>query len=394
MKRQPGYSLLELMVAVAMIIIIVGTTLKALTDATNATQAVTLMADTQENLRAGLNFMVRDITQAGEGIPQGGITIPNSGGSSPTSAVARPGPTGIGNFPNTWAALPAIAPGYHLGPTTSVSGQATDLITILYADTSLVDSNGHWLNEFPIYLAPANGGATGCAASNPNPAPAGSIVTSGTTTTVTFDPTCITIGTAIQPGDLILLENNNSVSPDPSQTESDVGSSDSTGHMALMVVSSVSGNAVTFSGGDPFNVNASGQPAGTISQIQSPAGSGAYPTTTATRIWMITYYISNTNSQNPQLMRQVNLKPTSAVAEAIESMQLFYDILNAGSSPATVTANQENPTYAQLSYIRDAYILLFARSENPYMLNRQYFRNNLETVVSIRGLDFYNEFSN
>ncbi|HXW55142.1 MAG TPA: prepilin-type N-terminal cleavage/methylation domain-containing protein [Candidatus Cybelea sp.] len=394
MRRERGYSLIELMVALAVVVLIIGTTLKALTDASNATQAVTLMADTQENLRAGLNYMVRDITQAGEGIPQGGITIPNTGGGTPTSAVARPGPTGIGNFPNTWVALPAIASGFQLGPTTSVSGQATDMITIMYADTSLVDASGHWLNEFPIFLAPTNGGATGCAAANPNPAPAGSIVTAGSTTTVTFDPTCISIGTTIQPGDLILLENNNSVSPDPSQTESDVSSTESTGHMALVVVSAVAGNAITFSAGDAFNLNASGQPAGTISQIQSPAGSRAYPTTTATRIWMVTYYINNANTQNPQLMRQVNLKPANAVGEAIENMQLFYDIMNAGTSPVTVTANQENPTYAQLAYIRDTYILLFARSENPYNLTHQYFRNNLETVVSIRGLDFYNEFQN
>jgi type II secretory pathway pseudopilin PulG len=394
MRRERGYSLIELTVALAVVVLIVGTTLKALTDASNATQAVTLMADTQENLRAGLNYMVRDITQAGEGIPQGGITIPNSGGGAPTSAVTRPGPPGVGNFPNSWVALPAVTSGFALGPTTAVSGQATDMITILYADTSLVDANGHWLNEYPIFLAPANGGPTGCAASNPNPAPAGSIVTAGSTTTVTFDPSCITIGTSIQPGDLILLENNNSVSPDPSQTQSNVSSTDSTGHMALVVVSSVAGNAITFSPGDAFNLNASGQPTGTISQIQSPAGSLAYPTTTATRIWMVSYYISNANPQDPQLIRQVNLKPASAVAEAIESMQLFYDIMNAGSSPVTVTANQENPTFAQLAYIRDAYILLFARSEIPYTLTHQYFRNNMETVVSIRGLDFYNEFGN
>jgi hypothetical protein len=91
-------------------------------------------------------------------------------------------------------------------------------------------------------------------------------------------------------------------------------------------------------------------------------------------------------------MRQVNLKQPQAVGEVIENVQIFYDILNAGSSPVTVTAGQENPTDAQLPDIRDAYIILYARSENPYSQSRSYFRNNLETVVSIRGLDFYNEF--
>jgi hypothetical protein len=107
---------------------------------------------------------------------------------------------------------------------------------------------------------------------------------------------------------------------------------------------------------------------------------------------MITYYIDITNPARPQLMRQVNMNPPQAVGEVIENLQIFYDILNAGTNPATVTAGQESPTDAQLPDIRDAYIILFARSENPYSQSSTYFRNNLETVVSIRGLDFYNEF--
>jgi len=58
----------------------------------------------------------------------------------------------------------------------------------------------------------------------------------------------------------------------------------------------------------------------------------------------------------------------------------------------TVTAAQENPTSAQLPDIRDAYIMLYARSQDPFNHTNRYFRNNLQTVVSIRGLDFYNKF--
>ena len=355
------------------------------------------MADTQQNLRAGLNYMVRDFIQTGEGIPLGGITIPNSGG---TSALNRPGPgtpgASFGTFNTTWTALPAIITGYQLGPRTATSGVGTDMVTLLYADTTLVDASGHWLNEFPIYLSPGAGSA-GCAASNPTPAPAGSIVTTGSTTKVTFDPSCIVINngnTGLNPGDLILLQNNNTLG-DGSITGTDTATSDSTGQMALLYVSSVdtADNSIKFSSGDPFALNNSGASTGTLAQIQSPPpGSGNYPTTTATRVWMITYFIDNSNPNRPVLMRQVNLKQPQAVGEVIENMQLFYDILNAGSNPVTVTAGQENPTQAQLPDIRDAYIILYARSENPYSQSGTYFRNNLETVVSIRGLDFYNEF--
>jgi len=140
-------------------------------------------------------------------------------------------------------------------------------------------------------------------------------------------------------------------------------------------------------------LNNSGQTHGTITNIESPAGSGTFPVTTATRVWMITYYVDNSNPSRPQLMRQVNLNPAKAVGDEVEHLQVFYDILNAGSSPVTVSAEVENPTVAQLPYIRDAYIILYARSDDKFSLSNNYVRNNLETVVSIRGLDFYNEFN-
>jgi prepilin-type N-terminal cleavage/methylation domain-containing protein len=396
MRRAEGFTLVEVLVAIVVLTIIVAATLGTLTNGTRAAEAVSLMADTQQNLRAGMNYMTRDFLQTGEGIPQGGITIPNSSG---VSALNQPGPgtpaVSFGTFNTSWTALPALVSGYQKGPITSTSGVATDMVTLLYADTTLVDANGHWLNEFPIFLS-AGGGTAGCASTNPNPAPAGSITTSGTTTTVVFDTSCIVVNngnTGLQPGDLILLQNNNTLG-DGSITGTDTATSDSSGHMALLCVSTVNAttNTITFKSGDPFALNNSGKTSGTIAQIQSPPSSGTYPTTTATRIWMITYFIDNSNPSRPELMRQVNLNQPQAVGEVIENLQIFYDILNAGSSPVTVTAGQENPTQAQLADIRDAYILLYARSENPYSQNGTYFRNNLESVVSIRGLDFYNEF--
>jgi len=404
MKRQSGFTLLETLVATTIMLVTVGAVMGALTDATHATEAVSLMADTQENLRAGLNYMAADLKQAGNGIPQAGISIPNTGGASPTSAVVRPGPytspaTSFGNFPTTWTVLPAITNGYQMGPTTTTSGVPTDMVTVLYADTSLVDANGHWLNEFPIT---GSSGTAGCASGNANPNPQGSITSTGSGTSavykITFDSSCMIINngnTGLQPGDLIMLQNNNTTGS-ASMTASDADVDNTTaGNNCIMTVTNVNqaGNYVTFSPMDAFGLNSSGKGYGTIANIQSPAGSGTYPVTTATRVWMITYYIDNSNPSRPQLMRQVNLNTPKAVGDEMEHMQIFYDVLNAGSSPVTVTAEVENPTLAQLPYIRDAYILLYARSDDPYSVTHAYVRNNLETVVSIRGLDFYNEFT-
>src|SRR3984957_9549858 len=117
MKRQRGFSLIELMVSMAILVVTVGVVVGALLQAQRATQGVAYEANTQENLRAGMHFIVQDLAQAGEGIPQGGITIPYS--AAGVSALNRPGafapnPPTFPNPapPNGFIALPAIAPGW------------------------------------------------------------------------------------------------------------------------------------------------------------------------------------------------------------------------------------------------------------------------------------------
>jgi hypothetical protein len=283
-----------------------------------------------------------------------------------------------------------VIPGFELGPTTTTSGLPTDTVTILYADSTLVNYSGanmNWLNKSPINSASC---------------PAGSITTTGTTTKVTFDPTCVNINTgntAIHVGDLIMLQNNNTTTADMSTTATNTSTTDSNGHDALLYVSSVNlaANSISFLAGDPFGLNSSGQPVGTITGIQSAANTYGNPVT-ATRIWMITYFISNANPQQPMLMRQVNLNAPEAVGESIENLQLFYDILNPGSSPPALLASGAGSTQWESipagdnTYIRDTYIVLCARSDSTLFQNSQYFRDNLSTMVSMRGLDFYNEF--
>jgi prepilin-type N-terminal cleavage/methylation domain-containing protein len=376
MKRQKGFSLIEVLIATAVMVGIVGATVGALTDATKATQAVVMMADTQENLRAGLNYITRDLTEAGDGIPQGGITMPTTG-------VVWPG-TG-GNFATgstKWSVLPAISPGYQLGPVTSTSNVKTDVLTVAYGDTTLQDSNftpPHWLNEFPVNLA------SSC--------PSGAFTNSGSspniTTTVTFDAThCVHINTGntgLQVGDLILLQNNASTCSGGNSVVAS-GSCDTNatgGSMVLRTITAVNNgtNTVTFAPGDAFGLNG---------RATLPAG-----TWTATRVWMITYYIDNSNSLRPQLMREVNLKGPVAVGDVIENLQVFYDLLDPNANPPAILTpqEQENPAVANLPYIRDAYVFLAARSSTSYGTTGKYFRNNLETVVSIRGLAFYNEYN-
>ncbi|MGA7917195.1 MAG: prepilin-type N-terminal cleavage/methylation domain-containing protein [Candidatus Acidiferrales bacterium] len=373
MKREAGFSLIELLVAVAVLVVILGGTMAALNQGLQATEGVTLMADTQENLRAGLNYMVRDLVQAGESIPQGGIPLPNTVAGVVNINEPSP-PTKAYKFPAGSTVLNAITPGFGLGlqtatpspvtPSVTIFGpNNTDMITMIYADNSLIDNTipatPHTLNEFPIFLAPS-GGNPGC--------PGGSISANGGT--VVFDITCININTGntgLKAGDLIMFQNANGVS--------------------LQCITAVAGQVVAFAAGDPYKLNQTGLPNNTLPST----GAGGYPPTTATRIWMITYYIdSNTNPARPVLMRQVNFNPPVAVAEVIENLNVTYDIVDAlATAPATNAPQIIAPdTPAQ---IRKVNLLLAARSEVAYGQGRQlgYFRNNLQTEVSVQSLSFF-----
>jgi prepilin-type N-terminal cleavage/methylation domain-containing protein len=70
MKRQKGFTLIELMVSMSIVVSVVAIATDALMQAEHVTTMVTYEANTQENLRAGMHFMVRDLMQAGEGQQQ------------------------------------------------------------------------------------------------------------------------------------------------------------------------------------------------------------------------------------------------------------------------------------------------------------------------------------
>jgi type II secretory pathway pseudopilin PulG len=376
MKREAGFSLIEVLIATALMVVIVGTTLRALSDAAHANEAVTLMADSQENLRAAMNYMTKDIVEAGEGLPQGGIPIPNSATQANpnpaiASAVNRPHPIGgPATFPPAYVTLPAVTDGAGLGPRAVTPnpnvpggillGANTDFITLVYVDNTIVDLvHNSTLNSSPIFLA-AGGGNAGC--------PAGALDPTGLS--ATFDATCITLpvgNTAITPGDLIMFQNANGAT--------------------IQTVTAAAGQTLTFAGGgagDAFALNATGKVSGTIINMRN--GNGTFPPTTASRVWMITYYLDTTNQSRPLLMRQINFRPATPVAEVIEDLSISYDINNGPPSTAAIVA-PFTP-----SSIRKVNLSLAARADNAYSQNKTYFRNNLQTQVSVRSLAFFNSF--
>ncbi len=337
-----------------------------------------MQANTQENLRAGMHFMVRDIAQAGEGIPQGGITIPYGA----TSLVNRPGIAGT--FPTTYTAIPAITPGSQLGqfatsinPNTNlplVSGTRTDIINILYNDDTLADAVGNHLYSFPVVqAAPA--------------VPVCAGVISPTGAFVTMTPACFLMPGVVQPisaGNLIMFHNQNGT--------------------ALEYVTSVAGNTINFGAGDPGGLNQTGKANGTVANL---GPGGVFPPTTITRVWMVTYYVDFTNPAAPQLVRQVNYpnypaaapaNPPLDIADMIEDLSFSYDLT--GSSDAVGVyplgpGNAPTPILPDTpGLIRAVNIFAGGRSENTYtaLSSPEFIRNNLSTQVCVRSLAFTNQF--
>jgi prepilin-type N-terminal cleavage/methylation domain-containing protein len=364
MKRQAGFSLIELLVAMAITVIIILVSLDALTQAQHASEGVTLMSNMTENLRAGMNYISRDLVLAGTGVPTGGISIPNGSGVP----INRPGPAGMPTFPNTYTAIPAITPGWTLGP--NIEGP-TDVVTIMYADDT----------AFPPLNLPLNGRGINDPAP-PVTVPAtvpcnGAMSTTGAF--ATFDAACVNIGAGaagIAPGDLIMFSNS-------------LGNT-------IEEVTSVAGQTVNFAAGaaDPYDLNGrtASDPNGTMLQLQAPAGT--YPLTTATRIYMITYFLDNTNPNNPRLMRQVNFHPAEPVAETLEHFQITYNFVNRGAGPCGAPCDNQPvpPAGMTANQMESANLFLAARSDQPFSWTHQYFRDNLVLQVSLRGLAFFNNY--
>ena len=74
-RTNRGFTLVELMVSMAVTLIVLGTALTVFKKSMDAATTVTAKAEMQADARAAINGIVRDLSQAGSGgMPWGGIT--------------------------------------------------------------------------------------------------------------------------------------------------------------------------------------------------------------------------------------------------------------------------------------------------------------------------------
>jgi type II secretory pathway pseudopilin PulG len=362
-KKQTGFTVIEFTIAMAITTVALAATVAAFVDAMHANQNVTLNEDIADNMRAGMNLIAQDLIQTGSGIPTGGIAIPSAapanGCTSGYANINRPLLAGSTFFPHCNVVLPAIEPGNQLGPLITSSDMPnttpSDILTLMYQDNSMT------LNQYPINLA-INNGAPGN-----NGGCAGSISPTGSF--AIFDPLCVISpspsGSTINVGDLLMFSNANG--------------------NALAYVTSVAWPTVFFAANDPFGLNQTGLPNGTLVNLKNGS---TYPPTTVIRVTMVTYYLDNvTIAGHVQLIRRVNFNTGQTVGDTMQNLQFTYNFNDA------VAVNETTiPTGYSESQIRSVNILIGARSDNMNQASGKYIRTSVQTQVSLRSMAFINEY--
>jgi len=350
MRNQRGFTLAELLVSIAIMLIVIAAATTAFREALDVSGAGALIADANQSLRAATNLMVRDLMQAARGIPIGGVPIPSG---DDATAINRPGPPGSTyQFDNVnYTTLPAIVPGPSLGP--SVNGQPTDLVTILMSDPTVPELT---LNATPpVTDQPL-------------------LAADGTSLDVGTSGWWITDAAAGgRPGDLILFTNA-------------LGSA----IQSVTATDPVTG-VVKFEAGDWFNFNQPGAAQGSITQILATP----VPQTIARRVLMITYYVDTASTPGvPRLARRVNAAPGQALAGAIEDLELSYDLVDGLNNPVaqrTVPVTIGGVRYTP-NQIRKINLHVGVRSETVSPKTRDFVRNHLTTVVSVRSLAYVSRY--
>jgi hypothetical protein len=336
MRKEQGFSTAETLMTLLIAMGLLSAAMGALNDAQTTNTQTNLMADLEQNMRSGINFMVNDFINAGWGIPTGGIPIPSGDGAV---AVRRPGPPGSNYTFGNSLTISAVNTGANLGP--AGNGRLTDIVNILYADNLLP------LNQTPL----------------------DSISADGSNITVNAGTPISNVPNAIRVGDLIAFSNG-------------LGNT-------LQYVTRVDGQTVYFAAGDPLNLNQPTVNQGSVKPLKDPL-TGIYPPTTATRVLLVTYYIdATTDSNTPRLIRRINNSPGQTVALVIEDMQLTYDLVDGATNPAGVDTPQAPNSPNQ---IRRANLFMSGRTSAKIKTLRDYLRRNLTTQVSLRSLSFVDRY--
>ena len=371
-KREGGFSLLEMVVAMALGTIVLGAAVSIYIQGVNATWTVSQRAELQQDFRAASNLLTNDLSLAGAGLGQGAsIQLPTSAtlplyGCAQTTGTCYINSGAGETYPvqGTTPYLYGLLPGYQEGPT--VNTMATDIVTVVYADPTFA---------LDCYTAS---------------------VTNSTTVTFTL------------PGTLSCTLPTNISTP---QAVNDAGVGLTAGDLvwftfgtsnvvAEVTTAATSGGVVVFASGDTLKMN----------QASSAARSLASKTTgttgTAERILVITYYLDSSVTPT-RLMRQVSGHTPMPVAENVVYLNFTYDLFNTTTTtaavgcpnPGAITPACANGSSSglfpnQITKINIMHMDMDSSVNGSGFAQKGYSRMDLQTSVSARNLTYVNNYSN
>lgn len=334
----------------------------------NSTILLEQRVDTQENMRAGIDIMARDIALAGAGVPSGGIQLPTGAGNNGLSKYGcdQSGACHVvaHNYPANGAStnyLYGIIPGYLNGVESGAAILAApapavnDSLTVAYCDYN-----------FPLFQY--KGVFTGVSGAGM------------TLTAIAGDtPPPINGAGGVQVGDLVMVSGA-SLTAVGEVTNISWNSGTSTGTIA-------------FANGDPLNINQSGAASGNLAAVASAAAGGSV---SVIRLYVVTYYLTTATAAYPgapqtvRLMRQVNGLTPVPVADEIINLQVAYDTYN--STTNALDANQPNPIGVAESPNNIQKINLIVMGESISNWGNKSQNSYLATDVSARNMSFRNRY--
>jgi prepilin-type N-terminal cleavage/methylation domain-containing protein len=383
-----GFTLIELMVSLAVGMIVLGAAVKLFSQGMSATFTVSQRAEMQQDLRAASNLILKDISLAGAGMPPGqGVALPSGtplnpifgcdqvGDCIPGGGIAYPCSTNVGPCIPT---LYGVIPGWQLGITPPGNPTPTDIITIVYTDS--VFALNCYIVSFPV--GGAGGGVNPVTFTAPVPTPPTCALPPGLVNPQAVNDPVV----GLTAGDLVLFQNN--LPAGAGQAVAEVTNAGGGGGVYT----------VNFLNGDPLSFNQTGAAAGDLLQII------AGKNTTATRILVISYYLKmlpdplGVGPGIPVLMRQVSGHLPVPVAENVVNMQFTYDTYDANGNLLNAAGNAGYPG-TSLNLIRKINLTHFtirsqvngARSFMSSATGYQAF--DFQTSISARNLSYQNRYS-
>ena len=380
-KRNSGFTLLEMMVAMALGLIVLGSAVQMFMAGMKTSTLVSNRSDMQQDLRAAVDLISKDISMAGSGLPQGGLQLPNGAGATASKIACSQTPTcylsntkyangPVGTAPVVtlnnymFGIIPGSANGMEAGGpgTIAATSSTPDSITSIYVD---------YAPQFNLYTA-AFQNATGTVVTINQPA----VLPSGGLLPATD------AGTGIKVGDLMLV--------------TVPGKGSAVGEVTTVAPLNTTGATITFANLDALNINQTGAATGNMANIVPlPAPPAplpvAQPTVTVQRLLVISYFVEVPATGAPRLMRQVNGNPAQPVADNIIDMQFSYDLCDTGYTVATC-ATVTDPIAAAQSPTQIHKVNVQLMGQSLVNTGKSSQSMQLSTAVSARNLTFKNRY--